>query len=205
MTKYYIAKIIRKCKLSAIKGSCIDKKAYISGGNTVLNCTIGRYTYTSYDTQIYYADIGNFCSIGGNCKIGGAGHPLEWVSASPLFQNGKNVFGKHFAEHPYQPFARISIGNDVWIGQNVLIKSGVSIGDGAVVGMGAVVTKNIGPYEIWGGNPARFIRKRFDDETINYLEETKWWLWDDEKIEEYSSTFASIDRFCDMVKYGEDK
>lgn len=200
MIKYYIVKILKKLKWSAIKDSRIHKNAYISGGNVILYSEIGKYTYTSYDTQILYANIGNYCSIATNCKIGGASHPLNWVSTSPMFHNGKNVFGKHFAENLFEPYEQINIGNDVWIGQDVLIKSGVNIGNGAVIGMGAVVTKDVGPYEIWGGNPAKFIRKRFDDETIKCLEETQWWLWSDDKLRKYGHAFADINQFLDAAQ-----
>ena len=73
------------------------------------------------------------------------------------------------------------IGNDVWIGLNTTILSGISIGDGAIIGAESLVTKNVGPYEIWGGNPAKFIKKRFDDDTIQKLLEIKWWDWEDRK------------------------
>lgn len=71
----------------------------------------------------------------------------------------------------------------------------MTIGDGAVIGAGSIVTKDVGPYEIWAGNPARFIRKRFDDDTIEKLLKSQWWNWDDEKIKEYSDKFQSIDEF----------
>lgn len=200
MMAYYIAKVLKKFRLSAVRGSRVHRKAYLSGGNTIINCKIDKYTYTSYDTQIIHTDIGAYCSIGSDCKIGGAGHPTDWVSTSPLFHVGKNVFGKHFSEHDYAPYVRTSIGNDVWIGQNVLIKSGVSIGNGAVIGMGAVVTKDIGPYEVWAGNPAKFIRKRFDDEIIEKLEKLQWWSWSDEKIKEYSHAFTSVNQLLDVAQ-----
>lgn len=200
MIKYYLAKISKRIKLSAIRNSAIDKKAYISGGNTILGSAIGAYTYTGYDTQILFATIGKYCSIGNNCKIGGAGHPLDRVSTSPLFHSGKNVFGKHFAKIEYSPYLPIQIGNDVWIGQDALIKGGVTIGNGAVIGMGAVVTKDVGAYEIWAGNPARLIRKRFDEETIRRLEEIQWWTWEEDKLKQYEKLFDHIEQFCDMAE-----
>ena len=72
---------------------------------------------------------------------------------------------------------------------------GVTIGDGAVVGAGSIVTKDVGPYEIWAGNPARFIRKRFDDEIIEKLLESQWWNWDDEKLKKYGEKFQSPEEF----------
>lgn len=200
MIKYYLAKGLKRIKLSAIKSSVIDRNARILGGNTILCSEIGAYSYTGYDTQILFTKVGKYCSIGSNCKIGGAGHPLNWVSTSPLFHNGRNIFGKHFAQNEYNPYSEVIIGNDVWIGQEVLIKGGVSIGNGAVIGMGAVVTKNIGPYEIWAGNPARFIRKRFDDETIERLEKMRWWLWDENKVSQYGELFSNVEEFVEKIE-----
>ena len=200
MFKYYLAKLIKKLRRSAIGNSRIDKTSYISSGNTILNSTIGRYSYTGYDTTILYSDIGNFCSIGSDVKIGSAGHPMEYVSTSPLFVSGRNVFGKHFNNVEFEPYKKTLIGNDVWIGQNVLIKSGITIGNGAVIGMGAVLTKNVGPYEIWAGNPARFIRKRFDEKTIGILEKIQWWNWDDDKIKENKDLFINVSEFCNVER-----
>lgn len=76
---------------------------------------------------------------------------------------------------------------------------GVTIGDGAVIGAGSVVTKDVGPYEIWAGNPARFIRKRFDDETIEKLLESQWWNWDDEKLKQYGEKFQSPEEFVKIL------
>lgn len=76
-----------------------------------------------------------------------------------------------------------------------LSSGGVTIGDGAVIGAGSIVTKDVGPYEIWAGNPARFIRKRFDDETIEKLLESQWWNWDDTKLEEMGLYFVNVKNF----------
>ena len=76
---------------------------------------------------------------------------------------------------------------------------GVTIGDGAVIGAGSIVTKDVGPYEIWAGNPARFIRKRFDDETIEKLLESQWWNWDDEKLKMYGEKFQSPEEFVKIL------
>lgn len=76
-----------------------------------------------------------------------------------------------------------------------LSSGGVTIGDGAVIGAGSIVTKDVGPYEIWAGNPARFIRKRFDDETIEKLLESQWWNWEDEKLSEMGMYFSNVEKF----------
>lgn len=124
--------------------------------------------------------------------IGGANHPITWVSTSPVFHGGKNILRKNFATHEFETTKKTIIGNDVWIGNNCLIKSGINICDGAVIGMGSVVTKDVGPYEIWGGNPAKMIRKRFDDLTIEKLIQSKWWGLEDNDLEIKSKEFNDI-------------
>ena len=97
--------------------------------------------------------------------------------------------------HEYEIFQNTYIGNDVWIGEGVKIKAGVTIGDGAVVGMGSIVTKDLEPYGIYAGNPAKLIRRRFDDDTIEQLIKLKWWEWSDETIERYGFSFNNVEEF----------
>ena len=122
-------------------------------------------------------------------------HPIDRVSSSPVFHDGKNVMKKNFCHLDPVETPKTVIGNDVWIGANVCIKSGVTIGDGAVIGMGAVVTNNVGPYEIWAGVPAKLIRKRFDDETIQNLINSEWWNWSDDKIDRLADKFENVEEF----------
>lgn len=169
----------------------IDKTAAICTGVKFYRGKIGKYSYIGNNSFVSDTDIGNFTSISTHCYVGGAAHPLDWVSTSPVFHNWGNIMKKNFAHHEFDVFKRTSIGSDVWIGNRVMIKAGVTIADGAVVGMGSIVTKDIGAYEIWAGNPAKMIRKRLDDDVIEKMMEIKWWEWEDEKIEVYASDFDS--------------
>lgn len=173
-----------------LQEAVVDKTAAICSGVRFYRGKLGKYSYIGNNSFVSDTDIGNFTSISTDCYIGGTSHPTEWVSTSPVFHKWENIMKKNFARHEFDIFKRTTIGNDVWIGNRVMIKAGVTIGDGAVVGMGSIVTKDIGPYEIWAGNPARMIRKRFDDETIDALEKMKWWEWDDNKIEKYAEKFT---------------
>jgi acetyltransferase-like isoleucine patch superfamily enzyme len=129
--------------------------------------------------------IGKFCSISDNVKIFlGGNHKIEWISTFPF-----SAFPEHFPEardikgHPATK-GDVIIGNDVWLAHSVSILSGVKIGNGAVIGAGSLVTKNVGPYEIWAGNPAVFIKKRFSQDVIDALEKEAWWDLPKEKIME---------------------
>ena len=186
---YYLPKIFKRLRFTSIKHCSFQKQVKIFGGSQLLNVEVGRYSYIGYNATIINASIGSFCSIAGDCIIGGGEHPSAFVSTSPVFYKGSNALKRNFSNKEFNPYKRTVIGNDVWIANGVKIKSGISVSDGAVIGMGAVVTKNIGPYEIWGGNPARLIRKRFSDEMIEELMRIVWWNWDEKELLKYGNDF----------------
>lgn len=150
---------------------------------------IGDYTYGKptilFDNKDANLIIGKYCSIAFGVEIFlGGNHRIDWITTYPFnalpayFPESKNVKG-----HPATK-GSVIIGNDVWIGRKVTNMSGVEIGNGAVIASNSVVTKNIGAYEVWGGNPVKFIRKRFSDDKIELLEKLQWWDWDIEKVRE---------------------
>ncbi|NKF08517.1 CatB-related O-acetyltransferase [Clostridium gasigenes] len=150
------------------------------------NVVIGDYTYVHNNTMIVSGTIGKFCSIAFNCQIGMWQHPTNYISTSPKTYANSNIFGfKHIWEHTNGP----SVGNDVWIGSNAVISRGVTIGDGAIVGANAVVTKDIPPYAIVAGVPAKVIKYRFDEETIDLLLKYKWWDMEKEELLSLKSFF----------------
>lgn len=197
---YYMSKILKKLKPSSKKNCRIGKKSKVLGGCSLLNVTMGRYSYIGMDTSIVNADIGSFCSVAGNCMIGGGEHPVHFVSTSPVFHQGRNCLKTNFAFNEFEPYRRTEIGNDVWIGARCLIKGGVSIGTGAVIGMGSVVTHNIPPYEIWAGNPAHFIKKRFEDRSVNMILESEWWDLDEEQLRILGASFSDFSSFISSYK-----
>ena len=194
---YLISKMIKKLHIPAVRDSKIHPTAIICSGSHIVRTSLGKYSYVGNFCTVINAAIGGFCSIADNCIIGGASHPIEWVSTSPVFHRGKNILRKNYSNHEFNTTEKTYIGNDVWIGNNCLIKSGIKINDGAVIGMGSVVTKDVGAYEIWGGNPARLIRKRFSDDKIENLLEIKWWNFEDTKLSEHAKYFDSIDQFIE--------
>lgn len=124
--------------------------------------------------------IGKYCSIAEGVIITlGGNHRVDWVTTYPFSDIHPEARG--FRGHP-QSKGDVVIGHDVWIGRDSLILSGVTIGNGAVVGAGSVVTKDVAPYEIVAGNPARHLRFRFSPDTVARLQEIEWWYWPFEKI-----------------------
>ena len=129
--------------------------------------------------------IGRFCSIACGAKFlfNSANHTLGSLSTYPfpIFYDEWGLEGKNVAD-AWDNKGDIVLGNDVWVGYEAVIMSGVTIGNGAIIGTRAVVTKDVPPYTIVGGVPAKPIRKRFDDDTIRALENLRWWDWEREKI-----------------------
>ncbi len=129
--------------------------------------------------------IGKFCSVACGAKFifTSANHAMRSLSnyAFPIFFEEWELDPKDI-KNAWDNKGGITVGNDVWIGYEAVILSGVTIGDGAVIGARAVVTKDVPPYTVVGGVPAKPIRKRFDDATIEKLENLRWWNWDDEKV-----------------------
>jgi len=178
-----------------IKNSTIDNKSTVLAKSRIYNSRVGKYTYIAGKCTICNTKIGNFCSIAANCIISPGKHPINHVSTSPVFYSKKNVLNKCFNEFKFDEYDETVIGNDVWIGINAFIKGGISIGDGAVIGAYAVVTRDVEPYSIVGGNPAKVIRKRFDNEVIEQLLKSKWWDDDDATIQRKALYFNDVNLF----------
>lgn len=161
----------------------------LDGAQLGNNVQIGEYSYVNYGTIISSGAIGRFTSIGPNCMIGLPEHPIDFLSTSPLTYGSNNVLGLRCCWDDYQ--RPPSIGNDVWVGGMCFISQGVEIGDGAVIAAGAVVTKNVSPYEIVGGVPARHIRFRFDEALVKKLLAAPWWEVPVEELEAAHGLFGS--------------
>jgi len=171
-------------------GSCIDPDSSIEPDVHVFekclinNTRISSYTYLGRNSIVQNSNIGRFCSIANEVFIGPGNHPVDDFSTSPLFYRVINPLNIKLVEEnsnfkEYQP---VNIGNDVWIGARAIILDGVKIGHGAIIAANSVVTKDVPPYSIVGGAPARIIKYRFDTEKIKYLLDLQWWTWDLDEI-----------------------
>lgn len=175
------------------------------------NIIVGRYSYYSgyyhrhgFDDCARFlspekgADrliVGSFCSIGSGAAFimaGNQGHRHDWISTFPFYWMSEVP---HFegARNGYQPAGDTVVGNDVWIGSEAIIMPGIQIGDGAIIGTRALVTRNVEPYAIVGGNPAKTIRSRFDAADVALLLEMEWWEWADERLKDAMPIMTSGD------------
>ena len=158
----------------------------------------GKYTYgheriKHHKLKTGNITIGSFCSIGKGVTIytGKGGHRTEHISTYPFGRRHKETFPKDPTKCLSSIIGDVIIGNDVWIADNATIMSGVTVGDGAIIATNSHVVKDVEPYSVVGGNPAKLIKYRFDEKTIEKLLEIKWWDWEDEKIKEVVPTLDS--------------
>ena len=216
---YSKAKNRKKAKFA--KTAIIDNSTKFEGSNfigkktVVLNSYMGFGTYISYESSINKCKIGRYTCIGPKVEIVAGKHPTNFASMHPFFytksnQIGKTFVGKNkFAEHEYVDSDNkyyVEIGNDVWIGYGAKIMDGIHIGDGAVVAANAMVVKDVPPYAIVGGVPAKVLRYRFDDERIKKLLRIQWWKQEESTIRLYADLFSDVDAMINtFTQNGEKK
>lgn len=157
----------------------------------ISDSSLGVHTYIQKKSAIFNAEIGRYCSIASGVSIGPGSHKIDGVSTHPSFFLKNTPLIKVYVEKDlFIPTAKITIGHDVWIGERAIIMDGIKIGHGSIIGSGAVVTKDIEPYSIVGGVPAKHIKFRFDEETRNKLLASKWWENSEEWFDSNYSKFT---------------
>ena len=182
-----------------ITDSTIGRYCTVERRGMLFNSIIGDYSYTGYNTVVKHAKIGKFCSISWNVSVGGANHDYNKISTHPFSFKEKYGFANTGGE--YSSFLKpLSIGNDVWIGCNTVILRNVNIGNGAVIGASSVVTKDVPPYSVVVGNPAKVIKYRFPIEIIEMLIEMKWWDWETDFIKRNIGLFQKNEITISMLK-----
>ncbi|MCR4920735.1 MAG: CatB-related O-acetyltransferase [Bacteroidaceae bacterium] len=181
--------------------SQVDRTARVYEMAKLAESSVGAFTYIGRRTCLVAARVGKFCSIASDCQIGMGTHTLSCLSTSPIFSEKDNGLRRKWVEqgetNPYKP---VIVGNDVWIGLRVMIMGGVTIGNGAVIAAGAVVTKDVPPYAVVGGVPARVIRYRFNPDVQQAIEATRWWELPEQVLRRHIHIFQKENLTVEDVK-----
>ena len=186
-----------KCSVgdySKVEKSELEDMIRIDRNNYIYDVRMGRHSYTGSNTKIISAEIGRFVVISWNVTIGGGEHDYTRITNHSFLYDDYSQLRPEGVEPTYDRLHEpCKIGNDVWIANGAIILRGVTIGDGVVIGAGAVVTKDVPPYAIAVGCPAKIIKFRFGQEKIDKLLDLQWWNWSDEKIRENFEFFGKTD------------
>lgn len=201
-------KDIFKLKDASVTYSFLEGKHEFGYNTAIYKCEIGLCTYIAHNSVLKHTSVGRYCAIGENVRTFLGKHPTsDFVSIHPIFYSEQVLVGSTFADKQYfkeHSFVKddfvVTIGNDVWIGNNSLIVDGVKIGNGAVIAAGSVVTKDVPPYAIVAGVPAKILKYRFSEEQINQLLLIRWWEKDFDDVKMNFKDYHSIDRFISKYK-----
>jgi phosphonate metabolism protein (transferase hexapeptide repeat family) len=168
-----------------VRNSKLGAYTEVGARTRLLEVVLGDYSYIVNDGEVAYTTFGKFCSIAAMARINPGNHPMARATQSHITYRASAYFPGERDEEEFFAWRRASaviIGHDVWIGHGAIILPGRSVGTGAVVAAGAVVTKNVEPYAIVAGNPARVIRQRFPAAVARRLEHLAWWDWDHDRL-----------------------
>ena len=180
---------------SVVRDSRFGKFCKVGARTTVIESVFGDYSYAVNDCEIVYCDVGKFVSIGALVGLNPANHPMERAAQAHFTYRSWQYFedvADEAEEFDKRRAQRVVIGHDVWIGRAAIVLPGRRIGNGAIVGAGAVVTKDVAPYTIVAGNPARVIRRRFPEAIAERLDRLAWWDWSHAQLRRAVPDFRAL-------------
>jgi acetyltransferase-like isoleucine patch superfamily enzyme len=196
---YPTIKLVGRVNVSNVN---LSKYNYLALHVTLINVTMGNYTYVGEGSWLQNVTVGKYSCIGPHVKIGQGNHPAkEFISIHPIFYSVSAQSGISYTDkQQFNEYEPVFIGHDVWIGANAIIKGGLTIGNGAIVASGSVVTKDVPPYAVVGGVPAKVIKYRFSDDEINKLIALDWWDKDEAWLKLKSQQMISIKNIDELMQ-----
>lgn len=191
---------LQQHRLAFAVGSRLEDHVTLYEHSAAYHSTIGRHTYLGAYTVVVNAEIGAFCSIGPNVRIGPGRHPTStFISTHPAFYSPIAHTAVTFVDRlRFDEKLPTRIGPDVWIGAHAVIADGVTVGAGAIVAAGAIVTRDVPAYAIVGGVPAKVIRARFEPDQIQRLLALRWWERSDDWLREHGDAMRDIARLDEL-------
>lgn len=180
------------------KNTEISDLVYLGFSARLHNCKVGKYTRIKPGCVLKNVVVGNYCSFANDVMIGLGQHPTNLISTNSVFYK-KGITSDFARCIDFAEEKTTYIGNDVWIGNGAVVMDGITVGDGAIIGSRAVVTKDVPPYAIVGGIPAKVIKYRFSNDIIKVLEDTKWWNLSDDIIKKILPIFTQRNITVSMI------
>ncbi|MEP7454854.1 DapH/DapD/GlmU-related protein [Phyllobacterium sp. SB3] len=181
---------------ATVQASELGRYTEVSERCRISETTLGDYSYIMQDGAVWCAKIGKFANIAASVRINATNHPTWRPTLHHFTYRSAEYWDDADSDEEFFDWRRsnlVTIGHDVWIGHGATVLPGVSVGDGAVIGAGAVVSKDVAPYTIVGGVPAKKIRDRFDPSIAERLQELAWWDWDHAKLRATLEDFRRLD------------
>ena len=191
-------------RTASVRDSTFGRYCEVGARSRVAESSFGDYSYVVTDSDIHYATLGKFCSVAAHTRLNPGNHPLERVALNH-FTYRSSAYGLGPDEPEFfdrRRASRVVLGHDVWIGHGAVVLPGVSIGTGAAVGAGSIVTKDVAPFAVVAGNPARLLRHRFEQPVIDALLRIAWWDWPHGRLRAAMVDFRILGAEAFCAKHG---